>query len=174
MSAFKTFYFRWRRAQNLKVLRYAKKLLRFDPYDWYLTEYICVAIRRSNRRHPFQLFSYDPDLWSSVIEHDLIGVSGRSIASVFHRIGKMVEDEFNVQRTNIWMFSGQYEAYEGTSRHEKFLIQHLRHLFLDQMIEDLETGKYDNIYDLITGIKPFDFSIYLKPEFRAIPYRQTY
>jgi hypothetical protein len=72
------------------------------------------------------------------------------------------------------MFSGQYEAYEDTHRHEQFLIQYLRHQFLDQIIEDVEVGKYDDIRNLIVGVKPFDFSIYLKPEFRQIPYRQEY
>ena len=172
MNAFKTMYFRWRRNQNLKVLRHAKRLLRVDPYDSHLTEFICVSIRKSARRHPFQFLSYGPDLWSSVIEHDLMGIPGRSIAAVFHKIGKMAEEEFNVKRTNIWMFSGQYEAYEDTHRHEQFLIQHLRHQFLDQIIEDVEVGKYDDIRDLIVGVKPFDFSIFLKPEFRKISYRQ--
>jgi hypothetical protein len=113
-------------------------------------------------------------LWSSAIENDLIGIAGRSIVVVFHKIGKMAEEQFNVKRTDIWMFSGQYEAYEDTHRHEQFLIQHLRHQFLDQIIEDVEVGKYDDIRNLIVGVKPFDFSIYLKPEFRQIPYRQEY
>ena len=174
MNAFKTMYFRWRRKQNLKVLRYAKRLLRVEPYEWHLTEYVCIAIRRSSRKHLFQLFTYDPDLWSLVIEHDLIGIAGRSVSTVFHKIGNMAEEEFNVKRTDIWMFSGQYDSYEGLPRHEGYLIQHLRHLFLDQIIEDVEVGKYDNIHDMINGVKPFDFSVYLKPKFRNIQYRQGY
>jgi hypothetical protein len=129
-------YFRWRRKQNLKVLRYAKSLLRVDPYDWHLTEYICVSIRRSSKRHLFQLLSYDPDLWSSVIEHDLRGIGGHySVDYAYYKIGQMAKEQFNVKRTDIWMFSDQYKVYEGTPRHDRFLIQHLRHQFLDQIID---------------------------------------